>query len=50
MAAAQALLGEDASGLPLVPVKHHEECLTTLKARYYEFGAALTHAVSARSV
>ncbi|MBR9839988.1 MAG: FAD-binding oxidoreductase [Rhodobacteraceae bacterium] len=48
MAAAQALLGEDASGLPLVPVKHHEESLTTLKGRYYEFGATLTHAVSVR--
>ena len=50
MAAAQALLHEDASGLPMAPVKHHEECLTKLKGRYYEFGATLTHAVSARGV
>lgn len=47
-AAAEALLSGDLSGLPLTPVKRHDESLTALKGSYYELGATLTHAVDAR--
>ncbi|MCA0961226.1 NAD(P)/FAD-dependent oxidoreductase [Salipiger bermudensis] len=47
-AAAEALLTGDLSGLPLAPVKAHDESLTALRGSYYEFGATLMHAAGAR--
>ncbi|WP_417741440.1 NAD(P)/FAD-dependent oxidoreductase [Salipiger sp.] len=47
-AAAEALLSGDLSGLPLAPVKAHDESLTALRGSYYEFGATLMHAAGAR--
>ncbi|MBU2962429.1 FAD-binding oxidoreductase [Citreicella sp. C3M06] len=47
-ACAEALLSGNRASLPLAPVPRHNESLTALKASYYEFGATLTHAISAR--
>ncbi|SMO92776.1 Glycine/D-amino acid oxidase [Paracoccus laeviglucosivorans] len=46
--AAVALLENDDTVLPVMPVDAHDERLTTLREAYYESGAILTHAVAAR--
>lgn len=43
--AAIALLGGDHETLPVSPIAHYSERFTASKAAYYEFGAALMHAV-----
>ena len=47
-AAALALLSGDDSGLPVPVVESHSEQFVILKSLYYETGARLVHAVSAR--
>lgn len=47
-AAADALLREDGGDLPLAPLATYEERFRRIKAHYYETGATLYHAVSAR--
>lgn len=48
--AAIALLENRTDGLPVAPVAAHHESLTGLRGAWYEFGATLTHALSARSI
>lgn len=43
--AAIALLDGNEEALPVAPIKHYSERFTGIKAAYYEFGAALTHAL-----
>ncbi len=47
-AAARALTGGGMDALPLAPVAGHREPLAPIKRHYYETGAILTHAISAR--
>ncbi|TYC48340.1 FAD-binding oxidoreductase [Rhodobacterales bacterium] len=47
-AAAAALLDETEALLPVTPIESHSETFTEAKAAYYELGAKLAHAVSAR--
>lgn len=46
--AAKALLAGDTGDLPVAPQEQHSERFTSVKAMYYESGAALTHLMSAR--
>lgn len=47
--AAIALLDGTPEALPVKPVESHHERFAAARAAYYEFGATLTHATSARS-
>lgn len=47
-AAAQALLTGDETGLPVMPVAQFSEAFPCLKSVYYETGARVVHALSAR--
>ena len=47
-AAARMFAGGDETAFPLSPQDSHRESLTAVKGAYYEFGASLTHLVSAR--
>jgi glycine/D-amino acid oxidase-like deaminating enzyme len=43
--AAAALLTGTTEDLPIAPVEHYSEQFTSVKSAYYEFGAALAHAI-----
>lgn len=47
-AAAECFAGAGESALPLQPQNAHAETFSAARAAYYELGAALTHAISAR--
>ncbi|MDZ4087611.1 MAG: FAD-binding oxidoreductase [Tabrizicola sp.] len=46
--AAQALLSDSETPLPLAPIKQHKETAPAAQAAYFETGACLTHALTAR--
>lgn len=46
--AAQALLSDSETPLPLTPVRQHKETAPAAQAAYFETGACLTHALTAR--
>ncbi len=48
-AAAEALLGEEESGLPVPVIARHHESLPALKSLFYEAGARAVHLAAARS-
>ncbi|GGB28088.1 hypothetical protein GCM10011324_42240 [Allosediminivita pacifica] len=43
---ARALLSGDKAGIPVAPVDHYIEHHKGLRAAWYEFGAAVTHATT----
>jgi len=44
---AKALLAGNMDAMPMAPIQRYSERFNTAKAAYYEFGATLTHAVTA---